>query len=125
MAEWVVRGTGVATLGFAVFHALIPRFMDWKTDLESLFIGNRKTVLALNIGVTYLLAAIGLLCLLAAPDLLATDVGRLVLWGLLGFWVLRTGIQAVVYGYEWKPSYAFTAAFVAMSAAYAYALFAG
>lgn len=123
MAEWVVRGTGVATLGFAVFHALLPRMMDWKSDLESLSIGNRKTVVALNIAITYLLVFIGLLCLIAAPGLVATDLGRSVLWGLFGFWVLRTGIQAVVYGYVWKPSYGLTAAFVAMSAAYAFTLF--
>lgn len=125
MAVWVLRGAGVATLGFAVFHAMLPRIMDWRTDLESLFIGNRKTVYALNIAMTYLLVAMGALSVGAAPDLLATNLGRLILWGLLGFWVLRVGIQAVVYGYEWKPSYGMTAAFVAMSAAYGYALMAG
>jgi hypothetical protein len=122
MNEWVVRGTGVATLGFAVFHAMLPRMMDWKTDLESLFIGNRKTVRALNYGITYLLLFMGLLCVFAAPDLVGTPLGRLVLWGLFGFWAVRTVIQAVVYGYEWKPSYGLTAAFVVMTAAYGYAL---
>lgn len=124
MTEWVVGGAGLATLGFAVFHALLPRIMDWKSDLESLNIGNRKTVRALNIGVTYLLACMGLVCVFAAPALLGTILGRLILWGLFGFWVLRTGIQAIVYGYVWKPSYGMTAMFVVMSAAYGYAIFA-
>jgi hypothetical protein len=122
MSEWIVRGAGIATLGFAVFHAMLPRMMDWKTDLESLSIGNRKTVRALNIGVTYLLIVMGLVCVLAAPALLSTVLGRGILLGLLGFWALRTAIQAVVYGYEWKPSYAMTAMFVVMTVAYGYAL---
>lgn len=123
MAEWIVRGAGAITIGFALFHALLPRFMNWSSDLESLFVGNRKTVRALNLGITYLLAAMGLLGILAARDLVATDLGRLVLGVFLGFWVFRTVIQALVYGYEWKPSYALTAVFGVMSAAYGYVLF--
>jgi len=125
MSMWLVRGAGLATLCFAAYHAALPRLMNWHEDLESLYIANRKVVRALNIGVTYLLVVMGLLSLLAAPDLLSTALGRWVLWGLAGFWALRVGIQVVVFGYEWKPSYALTAAFVVMTVLYGAAVVSG
>jgi hypothetical protein len=122
MQLWLVRGAGIATLGFAVFHAFMPRFMDWKADLESLFIGNRKVVIALNVAVIYLLLAMGLLSVLAAPQLLSGGMGSWLLWGMGGFWAVRTLAQAFIFGYEWKPSYALTAVFVAVTAAYVVAV---
>lgn len=121
MGEWLVRGAGVATLGFAAFHMFLPRFMDWKLDLVSLSIGNRKVVPTLNIAITYLLLVMGLLSVLGARELVSPGLGRWVLWGMTGFWALRTWAQAIIFGYEWKPSYGLTAAFVGVTIAYAVA----
>lgn len=118
MEAWLVRGAGAVTLGFALFHVYLPKMMEWKSDLKALGIGNQKVVPTLNIAVTYSLVLMGLLSVLATTELLAGGLGVWLLWGMAGFWAVRTWAQVFIFGFEWKPSYGLAVTFLAVTVAY-------
>ena len=83
------------SFGFALFHAGFWRLFDWPHSLREAGRANRAILQIANACLIYLFSAVGLLCLLQAQALQHTPLGRALLLGMAGFWLLRLALQFV------------------------------
>jgi hypothetical protein len=111
---------GIYHLGFAVFHLAFWRLFSWKKDLSRLSPVNRKIMQILNLRLTYVFVAVGLISLLLAESLLSSDLGKAVLIGVALFWLMRAIEQVVFFGLRQAASLVIFLVFLAGAAIYLY-----
>lgn len=104
---------GVFNLGFAVFHLFFWRLFRWQEELPRLGAVNRDIVQILNLCLTYLLALCAAACLLFPWALIATEMGRFLLLGMTGFWLMRAIFQSMFFGLRHPLSASLFALFIA------------
>jgi len=92
--------TGVLLIALAFVHLVFPSYFNWKKELPLISLVNRQlmTVHTFFIALTVLL--MGVLCLVAADDLIDTRLGKVITTGLAIFWTIRLVIQ--FFGYSSK-----------------------
>ena len=93
---------GVLTAAFAVFHLFFWKLFRWKLDLAKLSSVNRAIVQILNLCLTFTFVIFAYLSLAHTAELLATNLGRSLLFLIAVFWYLRAVEQAVFFGLR-KP----------------------
>lgn len=94
---------GALLIPLALVHIIFPRYFDWKQNLKSLSLINRQMMQTHTFFIATFVFGIGWLCFTAAPDLVATPLGRKVCLGLAIFWGLRLFFQLFVYSRElWR-----------------------
>ncbi|WP_395298077.1 hypothetical protein ACF9IK_34990 [Kitasatospora hibisci] len=96
--EFQLRLVGAALVGLGLFHALLPRVIDWPSDLAGTSLMTRQVSYAhlFFIGLTCVL--LGLLPLLLGRELLAgTPLGTALLTGQTVFWGARWLFQFTVF----------------------------
>ena len=87
---------GLHSFGFAAFHIAFWALFRWPKTLASTTVANRAILQIANIQLIWVFLCIGGLCLRFPDGLIQTPLGRTVMLGMSGFWVLRL-IQQFVF----------------------------
>ncbi len=87
---------GLHSLGFAAFHVAFWALFRWPKTLASTTVANRAILQIANVQLIWVFLCIGGLCLRFPDALIQTPLGRAVMLGMSGFWVLRL-IQQFVF----------------------------
>ena len=91
---WIYAAAG-CNVALAVFHLGFWRLFRWKEELPKLHPVNRGVMQVMNLMLTYLFLVLAGVQVLNAAELTATPLGRLLMAGLTGFWVLRAVLQPI------------------------------
>jgi hypothetical protein len=96
--EWHLRIAGALQIALALLHIVISRQLNWRDELARLSLVNRQIFHVHTLFICVVLVLIGTLSLLAPDALLEpTQLTRLVLLGIAGFWALRLYCQWFVF----------------------------
>ena len=87
---------GLHSLGFAAFHITFWALFRWPKTLASTTLANRAILQIANVQLIWVFLCIGGLCLRFPDALIHTALGRAVMLGMSGFWLLRL-IQQFVF----------------------------
>jgi len=117
--ETLVVAGGVLTAAFAVFHVFFWKLFRWKKDLATLSSLNRAIVQILNLCLTFVFVAFAYISLVHPAELLATGLGRSLLFLIAAFWYLRAVEQVVFFGLRRPLSMMFFVIFVVGGSLYA------
>lgn len=94
---------GVLLFILASIHIAFPKYFDWKNDLSRLSLINKQMMLAHTFFIALTVFMMGLLCLFCNSELLKTNLGHKILFGLGIFWFIRLFFQFFFYSSElWK-----------------------
>ena len=86
---------GLHSFGFAAFHLAFWSLFRWPKTLASTTLANRAILQIANIQLVWVLLCIGGLCLRFPDALIETALGRAVMLGMSGFWIVRLILQFV------------------------------
>ena len=86
---------GLHSLGFAAFHLAFWALFRWPKTLASTTLANRAILQIANVQLIWVFLCIGGLCLRFPDALIHTALGRALMLGMSGFWVLRLFQQFV------------------------------
>ena len=87
----------------AVLHIGFPRYFRWKEEFMPVSLINRQMVYFHTFFLALIVLLMGILCLLAADDLLNTHLGHMIDLGLALFWMVRLLVQFFGYASEhWR-----------------------
>jgi hypothetical protein len=95
--ELQVKICGVFMILLALMHVVLPRYFQWKQQLQSLTIITRQIMYVHTFFIAFVVLLMGLLCITSATDLLSTNLGRTICTGLFSFWFTRLVFQFLVY----------------------------
>lgn len=87
---------GLHSFGFAAFHIAFWALFRWPKTLASTTPANRAILQIVNIQLIWLFLCVGGLCLRFPDPLIQSGLGRAVMLGMSGFWVVRL-IQQFVF----------------------------
>ena len=88
---------GIILIGIALIHVGFPKKFKWKEELSSLSLINQQMMVVHTFFVALTVVMIGFLCLYSTDDLINTDLGRQICFGLFIFWFIRFIFQFFVY----------------------------
>lgn len=88
---------GTALIVLALFHAVFPRYFNWKQDLKPLTLINRQVMKVHTFFIALTVFLMGLLCLTSSHELLTTPLGKKLMIGLALFWTTRLFVQVFIY----------------------------
>lgn len=91
---WIYAAAGY-NVALALFHLGFWRLFRWKEELAKLHPVNRGAMQVMNLILVAFLLLLAALLVLNAAELTATPLGRLLLAGLTGIWLLRAVLQPV------------------------------
>jgi hypothetical protein len=112
---------GVSFVVLALIHIVFPKYFNWRKELSSLSLINRQMMTVHTLFIAVLVFLMGLLCITSASELIETNLGRKICFGLGIFWTLRLGIQLFGYSSElWKGKTFETAVHILFLLSWAY-----
>jgi hypothetical protein len=82
----------------ALLHIGFPRYFRWGEELASVSLINREMMYIHTFFLALVVLLLGILCLLAADDLIHTPLGHKIDLGLALFWMIR--LLAQFFGYS-------------------------
>ena len=88
---------GWLLVALALVHAIFPRYFDWRNELRPLSLINRQMMQVHTFFIALTVGLMGVLCLVAAEELVTTSLGRLICLGLGIFWLVRLVVQLLWY----------------------------
>jgi hypothetical protein len=98
-----IKITGVLLMVLALAHIIFSKYFHWKEDLKPLSLINRQMMIVHTFFVAFMVFLMGMLCWVAAEELIHTKLGKLVSLGFAIFWTARLVIQFFGYSSElWK-----------------------
>jgi len=112
---------GALFILLALIHIIFPRYFNWKEELASLSLINRQMMKTHTFFIALTVFLMGLLCVTSSEDLINTDFGKKISFGLGVFWSIRLILQ--FFGYSpklWKGKPFETSVHVLFSALWAY-----
>lgn len=87
----------------ASIHIAFPKYFNWKRELASLSLINREMMQVHTFFIALTVLGMGILCIVSAEELVATPLGKKMLFGLGIFWTIRLVMQFFVYSSKlWK-----------------------
>lgn len=93
-----LRITGLSLLVLSLFHVVLWRALDWGTDIGKLSPLTARVFLVHTFFIAFVLGALGLLSFLQpALLLMPSQLARLLLTGIVAFWIARLVIQPLVF----------------------------
>lgn len=113
MMETLIKLGGIYNIILVVFHLLFWRIFNWNDDLRSLSFLNKQTMQVLNLSLTIVFVIFAYISLVHTNELLATPIGKSLLFSMALLWLARTAMQAVFYKLKHWSSIAFLAYFFA------------
>ncbi len=94
---------GILLMMLAALHLGFPRYFRWREEFASVNLINRQMMYFHAFFLAFVLLLMGLLCLLAAEDLVRTPLGHKIDLGLAFFWLVRLFVQFFGYSSEhWR-----------------------
>lgn len=93
-----IIGAFLIVLGLA--HSIFPKYFNWKIELKQLSLVNRQMVYVHTFFIALLLILVGMLCISSSEELITTNLGKKISFGIGIFWLLRLVIQ--FFGYSAK-----------------------
>jgi hypothetical protein len=117
-----IQIVGALLLSLGIAHSLFSRYFGWKKELLSLSLLTRRIFLAHNFFIALILAMLGICSLFYTDALLdPTPLSRVLLAGIVAFWLCRLAIQFFVYDSAiWRGRPFYTFMHVAFSLFWAY-----
>lgn len=91
---------GVLLIALAFVHIVFPKYFNWNKELSSLSLINRQMMKIHTFFVALTVFLMGLLCITSAAELIGTNLGKKISFGLWLFWTIRLVIQ--LFGYSSK-----------------------
>jgi len=88
---------GSLLIALAFMHIVIPRYFNWRQELETLSLITRQILYVHTFFIAFVVLLMGLLCMGYSEDLLNTSLGKVTCIGLFGFWATRLVFQFFVY----------------------------
>jgi hypothetical protein len=80
-------------LALALFHLGFWRIFRWSEELPKLHAVNRGVMQVMNIMLTFGFLMLTAVMVLHAQEVTASRLGRSLLAGMMGFWILRAALQ--------------------------------
>jgi hypothetical protein len=112
---------GILLIGLALTHAVFPKYFKWKEELASLSLINKQMMLIHTFFIAVVVFLMGILCLSSSYQLIETELGKKVSFGIGIFWLLRLFIQFFWYSPKlWKGKIFETIVHVAFSILWMY-----
>ena len=84
---------GISLVILGLLHIIFPWYFNWETELSRLSLVNRQVMQVHTFFIALIVLLMGILCLLAPRQLLETELGHLISFGLAIFWTTRLVIQ--------------------------------
>jgi hypothetical protein len=97
MRNTLLIAGGIHALLFAAFHLCFWRLFRWRAELARVSTINRGVMQVLNLCLTYLFIALGLVTLVDREEIMATRLGHHLLLVLCLFWIIRLVEQFVFF----------------------------
>ena len=94
-ADPVLVLCAVHSLALALFHVAFWRLFRWPATLRETTFANRAILQIANVQLIWVFLGVAALCLGFPAELRGTPLGRAVLAGMSGFWIVRLLQQAV------------------------------
>lgn len=91
---------GVILIILAVIHAVFPKQFNWKNEMRSLSLVNRQMMYVHTFFIALVVLLMAILCLTSSKELIETNLGKRICFGLGLFWTIRLIIQ--FFGYSSK-----------------------
>ena len=120
--EMLIAAGGVFCGAFAAFHLCFWKLFRWRSELAKLTSLNRAIVQVLNLCLTFAFVVFAYISLAYPGELIATELGRSLLFLIAVFWYLRAVEQIFFFGLRKPLSVAFLALFLVGGTLYAVAL---
>jgi len=112
---------GVLLIVLSLVHVVFPKRFDWKNDLKNMQLLNRQMMYVHTFFVALVVFLMGVLCFTSSNELVETDLGHKVAFGLWVFWTLRLIFQFFVYSPDlWRGKRFETAVHVVFSLLWIY-----
>lgn len=87
----------------ASVHCFFPKYFNWKEEQKSMSLINRQIMNVHTFFIAFVVFLIGLLCFTSATDLIQTELGKTISFGLGVFWATRLFFQLFIYSPKlWK-----------------------
>ena len=116
-----IKITGILLMLLALAHIVFPKYFNWKEDLKPLSLINRQMMIIHTFFVAFMVFLMGMLCWVAAEELINTKLGKLISLGFAIFWTARLVIQFFGYSSElWKGKTFETVAHILFSGLWIY-----
>ena len=93
---WLYAAAGY-NVALAAFHLGFWRMFRWREELPKLHPANQGVVQMLNVMLTVFFLLMAGLQVLRADEMVATPLGRTLMGGLMGFWLVRAALQPVFF----------------------------
>ena len=94
---------GFILIILAIVHGVFPRHFNWQKELSSLSLVNKQMMYVHTFFIALVVFLMGVLCLNSPKELIETNLGKRVCFGLGVFWTIRLIIQFFGYSSElWK-----------------------
>lgn len=84
---------GIILILIAVIHFGFPKYFKWDQELISLSMINRQMMYVHSFFIAFTLLLMGILCLVAANELIETPLGKKICLGIGLFWTARLFVQ--------------------------------
>jgi hypothetical protein len=84
---------GILLIGLSAVHLIFPKYFNWTDDLKSMSLINRQMMYVHTFFIGLVVFLMGLLCLTSFDDLINTEFGKRITFGLGIFWTSRLIIQ--------------------------------
>ena len=97
-----LRIIGILLMALALVHIVFPKYFNWKKELCSLSLINRQMITVHTFFIALTIFLMGLLCLTSSNELIVTNLGKRICFGLGLFWTIRLFIQFFGYSSKFK-----------------------
>ena len=94
---------GILLMLLGILHIGFPKYFNWKQELTTLSLINKQMMTIHTFFIALMVFMMGLLCLTSSSELIQTNLGQKISFGLGIFWFIRLFIQ--LFGYSsalWK-----------------------
>jgi hypothetical protein len=91
---WIYAAAGY-NAALALFHLGFWRIFRWREELPKLHAANRGVMQVLNLMLTFVFLMLSALLVLHAAEVTGSRLGRSLLAGMMGFWILRAILQPI------------------------------
>ena len=90
-------------IALALVHIDFPKYFNWDKELKSLSLINRQMMTVHTFFIALTVFLMGILCLTSSTELIETNLGKKISFGLGIFWTVRLFIQFFGYSTDlWK-----------------------
>jgi len=94
----LMRVTGASLIALSLFHMVLWHTLAWDREIVRLSPLNARVFAVHTFFIAFVLGALGLLSLVEPEQLLApSELARLLLMGIVVFWVARLAMQPLVF----------------------------